>query len=47
MSPMRQGRAAGATSLGESVRVDTPVGLCYNKAPFGRMTSPDGHFQHV
>jgi hypothetical protein len=29
------------------VRVDTPVGLCYNKAPFGRMTSPEGHFQHV
>jgi hypothetical protein len=28
------------------VLVDTPLGLCYNKAPFGRVTPPDGHFPH-
>ena len=26
------------------MRVDTPVGLCYNKAPFDRVTLSDGHF---
>jgi hypothetical protein len=26
------------------VRVDTPDGLCYNKAPFGRETPLNGHF---
>jgi hypothetical protein len=29
------------------VRVDTPVGLCYNKAPFDRVSPSDGHFVHL
>jgi len=40
-------RTAGLQRRAAANRVDTPIGLCYNKAPFDRFDRLDGHFVHL